>query len=80
MNVEIITQFFMWCTIINVGLLILSSLLWLVAADFIYKMHSRFFPMPKQTFNIVFYTFIGIYKLLVFVFNLVPWIVLLIIN
>ena len=80
MNLQILTQFFMWCTIINVALLIITSLIWLFGADFIYKIHGRFFPMPRETFNAIFYFFIGIYKLLVYVFNLIPWIALLIIT
>jgi hypothetical protein len=80
MDLQILTQFFMWCTIINVVLVIGTALIWLFGADFVYKMHGRFFPMPRETFNAIFYTFIGIYKLLVYVFSLVPWIALLIIT
>ena len=40
-------------------------------------MHSRWFPMPRQTFNVVIYSFLGVYKIAVFVFNLVPYVALL---
>ncbi len=36
--------------------------------------------MPRETFNVVLYSFIGVYKLLVFVFCVVPYLALLIIQ
>ncbi len=80
MEVETLTRFFMWCTIVNVGLLLLSFVLWTLAADFIYKLHGKWFRMSRETFNAVFYGFIGVYKLLVYVFNIVPWIALAIVG
>lgn len=82
MDIAMLTKFFMWCTILNVGLLVLS---FLVAAfgfgsDFVYRMHSKWFPMPRDTFNRVLYLLIGVYKIFVFVFNLVPWVALVIIK
>ena len=76
MNIQILTSFFMWCTIINMSLLILSFLILAFAGDVAYKIHSKWFPMPRETFNVVLYSFIGMYKILVFVFNLVPWLAL----
>jgi len=36
--------------------------------------------LPRETFSAVFYSFIGMYKIIVFVFNVVPWAVLAIIG
>jgi hypothetical protein len=69
----------MWCTIINGALLMFSTLLCIFAQGFIYHIHSRWFPMTKETFALVLYSFIGAFKIFVIVFNLVPWISLLII-
>ena len=80
MNIEILKLFFMWCTILNAGLLILSFLIWMVAADFIYKVHGKWFSMPRESFNLVFYAFIGFYKLFVCVFCFVPWVALVLIS
>ncbi len=80
MDIETLKLFFMWCTILNAGLLLFSFLLWIVAADFIYKLHGKWFSMPRESFNAVFYGFIGVYKLFVYVFNLVPWVVLVILS
>ena len=80
MDIQMLTRFFMWCTILNIGLLVLASLLLTFAGDFVYKIHSKWFPMQRETFNVVLYSFLGIYKTIVFVFNVVPWAALAIIG
>ncbi|MHC4657279.1 MAG: DUF6868 family protein [Planctomycetota bacterium] len=80
MDIQTLTTFFMWCTIINMGLLILTSLVCIFLADFSYRMNNRFFSISRETFNIAFFSFIGLFKIFVIVFNLVPYIALLIIG
>lgn len=80
MNIQTLTKFFMWCTILNLGLLIFSFLMLAFAGDFVYMMHGKWFPMPRERFNAVIYSFIGFYKIIVIVFNVVPWIALAIIG
>lgn len=80
MSIELLTKFFMWCTILNMGLLLFSFVTVAFAGDIAYRMHTKWFPMSRETFNVVLYSFIGVYKLFVFVFNLVPWIALTIIG
>jgi hypothetical protein len=80
MDVQMLTRFFMWCTILNIVLLVLSFLILAFAGDFVYKIHGKWFPMPRETFNVVLYSFLGIYKIIVFVFNVMPWAALAIIG
>lgn len=80
MDIHILTTFFMWCTIFNVGLLFLSFIFLAFAGDFVYRIHSKWFPMTKETFNVICYLFIGIYKIIVLAFNIIPWIALAIIG
>ncbi|MCK4752832.1 MAG: hypothetical protein KAS75_05245 [Planctomycetes bacterium] len=79
MDIKCLTAFFMWCTIINGGILILSSLMCLCAKDWAYSIHSRFFPMPRDTHSALIFSFVGFYKIMVITFNLIPYLVLLII-
>lgn len=78
MDIATVRTFFMWCTVINGGLLILSFVILTFAADWVYRMHSKWYPIPREAFNIVIYSFIGLFKILVMVFNVVPWIALVI--
>ncbi len=80
MDTQLLARFFMWCTILNAGLMALVFLLWLVAADLIYKAHGKWYPMPRETFNVEIYRLLGTYKVLVFVLNVVPWVALLLIG
>ncbi len=80
MDIQTLTTFFMWCTIINLGLLIVSSLVCIFLSDFSYRMNNRFFSISRETFNIAFFSFIGLFKIFVIVFYLVPYIALLIIG
>jgi hypothetical protein len=80
MDIQILTTFFMWCTIINLGLLILTSIVCIFLADFSYRMNNRFFSISRETFNIGVFSFVALYKIVVITFNLVPYIALLIIG
>ena len=80
MDIDSITAFFMWCTILNVALLLLSSLLCLCAGDWVYRIHSKWFSISRETFNVVIYSFIALYKLLVIVFILIPYMALVIVG
>ena len=76
MDIEMLTRFFMWCTIVNVALFVLGFWFLVFASDFVYRMHGKWFPMPRETFSIVLYGYLAVYKLLILVFNLVPWVAL----
>lgn len=80
MDIQTFTSFFMWCTIINTGFLLFLALVYLLAPDLTYRLQSKFIPISHETFQVVFYSFIGLFKVLVLVFNVVPWIALLIIG
>ncbi len=80
MTIQTLQAFFMWCSIINFGLLLLSAVMIITAGNWAYKIHSRWFNISKPAFDIILYSFLGVYKLLVFVFCIIPWIALSIIG
>ena len=80
MDISTLRAFFLWCTIINVGFLTFWSLWFLFAPDLVYRTQRLFFPISKEVFTIVIYSFLGLLKVFVLVFNLVPYIALLIIG
>jgi hypothetical protein len=80
MNIQNLTTFFMWCTIINAALLIYSSLFLCFAPDFVYRLQSRWYSISRETFDIVAYSYLGLFKLLFFVFSLTPYLALVIIG
>ena len=80
MDIQTVQQFFMWCTIINAALLAVSFLICAAAGGLIYQMHSAFFPMSRETFNVAIYSFLGVYKMMFIALNLVPYLALLILG
>ena len=80
MDIQTVTTFFMWCTILNMGLLTLTSVMCIFFADFSYRMNHRFFSISREAFNVIIVSFIGLYKIVVIVFSVVPYIALLIIG
>lgn len=80
MDIQTLRAFFMWCTIINGGILILWSAFFVFTPDLVYRTQSKWFPIPRETFNVVFYSFLGLFKILFLVFNIVPYVALLIIG
>ncbi|MBT3235984.1 MAG: hypothetical protein HN353_08535 [Bdellovibrionales bacterium] len=63
-----------WCMIINLGLLLWWFLIVVLAHDFVYQMHSRWFKLSVEKFDSIHYAGMAYFKLLVFVFFVVPYI------
>ena len=80
MNIQTLTTFFMWCTIIDAGILILCGFFFLLVPDFIYSIHNKWFPMPRATYTIIIFSILGLFKIFFLVFNLIPFVALLIIG
>jgi hypothetical protein len=80
MDIQTLTTFFMWCTIINGALLVLWTAMWILAPDLVYRTQSKWFPIPRETFNVVFYSFLGLFKIVFLIFNVVPYVALLIVG
>jgi len=80
MDLQTLTDFFMWCTIINGALLLYWSMFCVFTPNLVYRMQSRWFPLPRETFDAMIYGFLGAFKLVFIVFNLVPYVALLIVG
>lgn len=80
MDIIAVRVFLMWCTIINGVLMILSFLICAFAGDWVYQMHSKWFTIPREAFNVAIYSFIGLYKMFFWFFNLIPFIALVIVS
>ena len=80
MNIQILTTCLMWCTIMNGALLLLWTTVIMFAPDLVYRMQSKWIPMPRETFNVVIYSFLGFFKIIFLAFNVVPYVALLIVG
>ena len=80
MSIEQVREVLAWCTVINFGILIYWWLIFMLAHDFVYRLHSKWFKIPVEEFDSIHYKAIAFYKLAVFLFNLVPYIALSIVT
>lgn len=78
MTVDQVAELFKWMTIINVGIFLLSSLMTIVLKKFMRKMHGMIFGIDEGKVPIVLYGYLGTYRIFILVFNLVPYVSLLI--
>lgn len=80
MNITTVRRFFGWCTVLNGGLLIIFAVLFRFSSDWIFGMHSHWVTLTREQFNLAIYLLLGIFKLLVIVFNVVPYVALVIMS
>lgn len=76
MTIELIRHVVGWCAVINYGILLLWFVLYMLARDWIYQLHGRWFNISHQQFDAIHYSGMAIYKIGIFLLNLVPYIVL----
>jgi len=80
MTIDILRNFFLWCWIINMGLLLWWYLFFTLAHDWMYRLHGKWFKLTKESFDAIHYGGMAFFKICIFVFNLVPFLVLLIVG
>lgn len=80
MPLEQLLALFKWMTIINVSIFIASSILAIVLKNTVNEMHGKLFGIEKTTVARVHYGYLGAYRIFILVFNIVPYISLVIIK
>ena len=76
MTVELLRKFFAWCTVINFGFLFLWFFGFVIARDLFHKIHGKWFRLKPETFDAMHYGGMGLYKIGIVLFNMVPYLVL----
>jgi len=76
MTVETLTAVLGWTTLINFALLAWWLLFFVVARDWTYRLHTKWFRFPREQFNAIHYSLMGVFKMGIIIFNLVPYLAL----
>lgn len=79
MDIQLLTDFFMWCSIINGSILILWITIYGFAPNLIYKIQGRWFSGSEETFSTIMYVCLGFFKVFFVIFNVTPYLALLLI-
>ena len=80
MNIETLSTFFGWMTLINLGLYIWTAIMCMGAKSWIQRVHGKMFELSPEQINAFLYGYLGCYKIIFIVFIFVPWIALKIMN
>ena len=76
LDLEILRAFFGWGALLNLVFLSLIFVFFLLCRNMIYRIHSRWFCISKETFHGILYAAMAWYKLSVFIFFIIPYLVL----
>lgn len=69
-----------WCSVMNFGLLLIWFLIFTLAHDWIYHLHGRWFHLSLETFDAIHYTGMALFKIGIWLFNLMPYLALLVVS
>lgn len=76
MTIQQLTQFFGWCTLLSFSLLIVTTIVLVAARGPMTKIHARLFGLEEAALTRIYVQYVSFFKILVIVFNLVPYIAL----
>ena len=76
MDLESLRAFLGWCAVFNIGFLLLSTLAVAAAGPLARKLHRVLFPLTDEELSRAYFQYLAQYKLLLLVFNIVPYLVL----
>lgn len=76
MSTGMVREAFLWCAVINYGLMLVWFLTFALAHDWMYRLHGRWFRLSTERFDAIHYAGIAMYKVGILVFNLVPYLAL----
>ena len=77
MTLEQLTEFFKIMTLINIGIFLVSAVLTMALKNLVGNMHGKLFGLKGDSVAAINYGFLGMYKIFILVFNIVPYIALL---
>ncbi|MDV6028639.1 MAG: hypothetical protein F9B45_00710 [Phycisphaera sp. RhM] len=73
---EIVLAALGWCTLINLGVLTFSTVIVVGCGRTVGRLHQKWFQMESHEIRREYFRYLANYKLLVLVFNLVPYLAL----
>jgi len=80
MSIAMVREALLWCTVINYGVLLVWWLFFLLAHDWIYRLHGRWFHLSVEQFEALHYVGMALFKIGILPLNLVPYIALWIVG
>ena len=73
MTFEIIRNALAWCAVINLALLLWWVLFFIMAHDYTYRLHCKWFNLSLEKFDAIHYRCMAIFLMGTILLNLVPY-------
>ena len=74
MSLIMLSDFLLWCTVINYGILLMWFLVYAAGRTWLVNLHGRWFHLAATQFDAVNYAGMAVYKIGILLLNLVPYI------
>ena len=75
-SMEQIEMFLGWTALVNIGLLVLSSVMIICFRKEVAYLHRLMFDLSESELSRAYFNYLAYFKLLVIIFNLVPYLVI----
>jgi hypothetical protein len=72
MDLSLVQTFLLYCAAINYGILLLWFAVFTLAHDAVYRLHTRWFRLSRESFDALNYGGVAVYKIGIVLFVLVP--------
>lgn len=72
-SIGTIREFLGWCSAINIGMLIISTIMLIVMRGWITRIHAKMTGVSETELPRIYLEFLGNYKTLIFILNLAPY-------
>lgn len=76
MTLQQVSDFFLWCSLINGGLLLFWILIFRLAPELVYRTQQGWFTQSREQFDLMMYGFLGLFKIGFLFLNLTPYLAL----
>ncbi len=79
-TIETLSTFLGWCLVIHIIALICIVAFLYFTGDFIHKINAKIFNLPVEESRLTVFRLVQLYRILVAIFFVVPWVALLIMS
>ena len=73
MTVEMVRAALGWCSVINIGFLMFSSILLIAIRGTASRIHGKMFNLDEKYLSQAYFQWLAQYKIAIIVFNVVPY-------
>ena len=72
-NIQTLVLFFGWCSVINIAILLLSTVILVLMKEAIATLHSKMFGLGQSDLSAAYFQYLGHYKIAILMLNVIPY-------